>query len=1104
MSEAGRIDVGHRRLMASAGSGKTWRLVLRAVELLDAGASVDALLAATFTRNAAGEIRDRILARLCEAASSDAAAATLDADLQRHRTLPWRRPDAMTRERAASLLSGLARDVHRLQVRTLDGFFAAMVGAFPAETGVPPGVRIAEDSEDLRLRADAIEALLADERHGDAVVRLLRTLTQGRADSGVDRLIDATVRDAWSVFRESSVEPWRSFAIPEGPDDAAVDRAVADLQAACRGSIDGRLATAVGVIIEQVRSGQWKLIGRTGPGRNLAAGDTTYYRRDMPPAVLDPLGHLLARARHELRREIRERTEAMAELCARLAVHLDELKRIRGCLSFDDLVLRLRPLAAEAAGPDFDRLAWRLDAGLEHMLLDEFQDTSVGQWEVLRPIAARLVEDLTDARTLFVVGDVKQSIYGWRSGRPEILEHLPHSLLGSSGDLIIDDPLRVSWRSSPVVLETVNLSMGGMRGNPALADSAAGRIAAEQWDQAFKPHAAAEPNQDLPGWVELRTGAADDSVPAGPARRSRHGVLAIAEAVRRVQQWHHAMPEASIGVLVRTRAAGEKVLQALRRADPPVAAIGKGGRPLVEEPAVTAVLSLLQLADHPGDRAAAFHVAEGPLGSLVGLSPAIARDPGRLPRAAEAVSASIRDRLAADGLAATVGDLVGRLAGACDAAQVRRLQYLRELAAQLEGSLGPRPTEFVAAASLARAPEPARGTVSVLTIHASKGLEFDLVVLTDLAGTLDRPGPLMVDRDPEDGRVQAVRTHVGKDDRWILDPGEVDAGDRAAAARIREALCLVYVAMTRARQGLSIVLPAPALRGDGEESFPGGTLHGLLRGGLGLVEPPPPCSLVWSSGSEQSLIDWWRTRPPSETAGSPGEAGPPSPGRWRLRPPTRPRPVSAAAAARTAEATVPLGRRLRPANREPRDRGTAIHAMLESILWLDAGAGAGSGAGSGPPDTEAATRIVRAAVPRRPEDWARAMAAELPGILARPAIASLLRLGERDPDRVEVDLERPWARIDERGVQQGFIDRVELERDADGTVRRVRIIDWKTDHLAEDASDSEVQEHLRRYAPQLQAYREVMAAAVGLEPAAIEAVLAFTGSGRIVPVPPGA
>ncbi len=1091
-------DLGHRRLMASAGSGKTWRLVLRAVELLDAGAAVDSVLAATFTRNAAGEIRDRILARLCTAASSEAAAAALQRDLQTHRTLPGPRTAIMTRERAASLLTRLAREVHRLQIRTLDGFLAAMVGAFPAETGVPPGVRIAEESEDLRLRADAIEQLLADERHGDAIVRLLRTLTQGRADSGVDRLIDATVRDAWSVFRESSPAAWQCFDVPAGPDDASVAAAREALVAALTGA-ESRLRKAVLRMIEHVDAGQWKEIGRAGPGRNIAAGEPSFHRIPIPPDVLTPITRLLERARHEMRREIRERTEAMAELCARLEVHLDELKRIRGCLSFDDLVLRLRPLVGGETGPDFGRLAWRLDAGLEHMLLDEFQDTSVGQWEVLRPIAGRLVEDETDRRTLFVVGDVKQSIYGWRSGRPEILEHLPRSLLGPSEELIIDEPLKVSWRSSPVVLEAVNDAMRRVSGNPALADSAAGAIAAAEWDAAFAEHEAAEPNLELPGWVEVRTGGADDSVPAGPARQSRHGVLAIAEAVRRVERWHRAMPEASIGVLVRTRAAGEQVLQALRRADPPVAAIGKGGRPLVEEPAVTAVLSLLHLADHPEDRAAAFHVAEGPLGPVVGFPPGVGRDPARLPREAGVVSARIRDRLARDGLAATVGWLVSQLAGACDASQVRRLQHLRELAAQLEGSLGPRPTEFVAAASLARAPEPARGTVSVLTIHASKGLEFDLVVLTDLAGRLDRPAPLLVDRDPGDGRVRTVRTRVGKDDRWILEPEEVAAVDRASAARIREALCLTYVAMTRARQGLSIVLPAPSLRGDGGETFPAGTLHGLIRGGLGLVDPPPASSLVWSSGFEEAIVDHWRTAAASADATVARSSPEPSPeptGGWRLRPPARPRPVSAAAAARTAEATVPLARRLRPADREPRDRGTAIHALLESIVWLDAG--------GGPPDAEEAVGIVRRAVPRRPEDWARAMAAELPGILARPAIASLLHLADRDPARVEVDLERPWARIDERGVQQGFIDRVEVERDAAGAVRRVRIIDWKTDHLAEDASDAEVDEHRRRYAPQLQAYREVMAAAVGLEPAAIEAVLAFTGSGRIVPVPHGA
>jgi ATP-dependent exoDNAse (exonuclease V) beta subunit len=1095
MSEPVPLDVGHRRLKASAGSGKTWRLVLRAVELLDAGAPVDSLLAATFTRNAAGEIRDRILARLCEAASTDAAAASLQKDLEKHRTLPERRAGVMTRDRAGMLLRRLAREVHRLQVRTLDGFLAAMVGAFPAETGVPPGVRIAEDSEDLRLRADAIEQLLADERHGDAIVRLLRTLTQGRADSGVDRLIDTTVREAWSVFRESSPAAWQCFGVPAGPDDAAVTAARGALEAALVGA-PSRLRKAGARIIELVDAGQWKQIARSGPAKNIAAGDPTFYKVPIPPEFLAPITLLLQRARHEMRREIRERTEAMAEVCARLEVHLDELKRIRGCLSFDDLVLRLRPLAAAEGGPDFDRLAWRLDAGLEHMLLDEFQDTSVGQWEVLRPIAARLVEDLTDQRTLFVVGDVKQSIYGWRSGRPEILEHLPTTLLGDSADLIVDEPLKVSWRSSPVILETVNTAMQRLSGNPAVSDSTAGAIAAAHWDEAFRRHEAAEKHEDLPGWVEVRTGAADASVPAGPARQSRHGVLAIAEAVRRVEQWHRAMPEASIGVLVRTRAAGEQVIQALRRADPPVAAIGKGGRPLVEEPAVTAVLSLLHLADHPDDRAAAFHVAEGPLGPIVGFPPGVGRDPRRLRREAADVSARIRDRLAEDGLAATVGWLVGRLADACDASQVRRLQHLRELAAQLEGSLGPRPTEFVAAASLARAPEPARGTVSVLTIHASKGLEFDLVVLTDLAGRLDRSEPLLVDRDPEDGRVRSVRTRVGKDDRWILEPEEIAAEDHASAARIREAFCLSYVAMTRARQGLSIVLPAPSLRGDGGETFPAGTLHGLIRGGLELRDPPPPSSLVWSSGCLETLVAHQRAAAASAAASAIGGPAAEGPGRWRLRPPTRPRPVSAAAAAKTAEATVPLGRRLRPSDREPRDRGTAIHAMLEAIRWLDAGAG--------PPDAEAAAAIVRAAVPRRPEAWARAQAAELPAILARPSIASLLRLDGRDPDRVTVDLERPWARIDERGVQQGFIDRVEFERDADGAVGRVRIIDWKTDHLAEAASEAEVREHLDRYAPQIQAYREVMAAATGLDPAAIEAVLAFTGSGRIVPVPPGA
>jgi ATP-dependent exoDNAse (exonuclease V) beta subunit len=1098
--------------MASAGSGKTYRLVLRAIELLHAGAAVDDLLAGTFTRNAAGEIRDRILERLCDAASSPEAAEALEADLRRHPTIPWAERARMTQDRARLLLVDVARQVHRLQVRTLDGFFAAIVAAFPVETGVPAGSRILDETEERRLRADAISALLGDPDHGGAVVRLLRTLTQGRSDSGVDRLIDATIGEAWSAWRDSEVDAWRTLRVPVAPGESVFAAAVADIAAYMESAAcPGGLATALATMLACVESEEWEQIARKGPAKNVAAGTPIYSKKPLDDDLVASIEILLERVRHELRRMHRERTEAMAELCARFEAYFEHLKRERGRLGFDDLSERLR--SGADVTDDFDRLAWRLDARLEHLLLDEFQDTSVRQWDVLEPIARRLVEDLSEQRTLFVVGDVKQSIYGWRSGRPEILEHLPETLLGEAADHIGQEPLMVSWRSSPVVLDVVNTIFGRLPRNPIAVEDDAAREAASQWDTIWETHAAAEKNRELPGYVELRTGRERLDVGHSSAAAARHREEAVRAAVAKVIDWHARMPEASIGVLVRTRAAAEQVLESLRRADPPVDAIGPGGRPLVDEPAVTAVLSLLRLADHPDDRAAAFHVAEGPLGPLVGLTPAVARDPDKLPRAAEALSARIRDRLARDGLAATIGELVRRLSPHCDAGQVGRLRHLRELAAEREADLGPRPSEFVAIAEAMRAPEPARGSVSVLTVHASKGLEFDLVVATDLGGELSRSDTLLVDRGPEDGRVRMVHTRVSKEDAWILGPDEQRAVDRVRASQVRESFCLLYVAMTRARQGLSLVIPAPNLKKDGTETFPAKRFHGLLRGALIPDDLPAPDAMVWHEGDEDALV---ASRPGAATerdaedvaaavAVVAAEAADAS-GRQeaaerglRVRPPRQPRPISAAAAAETAEATVPLAQRLRPASREPRDRGTAIHALLESITWLDAGGEAGGGA----PSADEATRFVRREVPRRPEAWARERAGELPAMLGHPAIRDLLSLGGRDPDRVVVDAERPWVRADARGVQRGFIDRVEIERDASGAIERVRIIDWKTDPLGPEADVAERQRHLDRYAPQIEAYRGVMAAATGLPPERIEAVLAFVSTGLVLAVPPG-
>ena len=124
--------------------------------------------------------------------------------------------------------------------------------------------------------------------------------------------------------------------------------------------------------------------------------------------------------------EYGRRTLSTHALVARYHEAREQVRREEGVASFGDLVRVL-----VEADPDLlrDELWFRLDGRIDHLLLDEFQDTSLMQWKVLRPLAEEIVSDGTGERTFFSVGDVKQSIYGWRGGLPGILEHLPTLIL---------------------------------------------------------------------------------------------------------------------------------------------------------------------------------------------------------------------------------------------------------------------------------------------------------------------------------------------------------------------------------------------------------------------------------------------------------------------------------------------------------------------------------------------------------------------------------------------------------------------------------------------------------------------------------------------------
>src|SRR6185437_10815505 len=249
---------------------------------------------------------------------------------------------------------------------------------------------------------------------------------------------------------------------------------------------------------------------------------------------------------------------------------------------------------------------FRLDGKIDHILLDEFQDTSVPQWKLIEPLVEEIMSggegSAGGERTFFCVGDIKQTLYGWRNAEPELLNNLKAHWTN-----LEQQHLLVSQRSAPVIIDTVNQIFGAIGRNPVLTHSDEEHAylteAGEVWAGWFKEHETV--HERAPGFCRLIT--CDDGECAADKQLS-----ALKVAADRVGELHAANPNAEIAVLVRRKRFIAPLLARLRQRN--IAASGEGGSSLADDIAVLAMLSLLHLIDHPSDTAAVFHVATSPLG----------------------------------------------------------------------------------------------------------------------------------------------------------------------------------------------------------------------------------------------------------------------------------------------------------------------------------------------------------------------------------------------------------------------------------------------------------------------------------------------------------
>jgi ATP-dependent exoDNAse (exonuclease V) beta subunit len=767
-------------VQAPAGSGKTELLIRRVLTLLAHVDAPEEIVALTFTRKAAGEMRARVLEAL-QAAQSETPPA------EPHARETWRLARA-ARERDAQCGWSLGTQPSRLRIQTLDSLCAALVQRMPLLSGVGAMPAVEDDASALYREAaratlgllengtpaqsEAVGEVLLhlDNRSGaveDLLVRMLARRDQwlrhvvrhdgAAARARLEATLGAIRRDAFAhaalllAPMGERVARLAAWAAGNLADDSAAALAACRGLAALPGADEAGAAQWGGLAeLLLTKEGAWRksvnaALGFPAPSgtRDPALKQQYKEAKDSFAALVEDCAHVdgLAEALTALGALPPPGYDdaqwdvlgAVVEVLGLAAAQLNLVFAARGACDF----IAVAQGAREALGtPDAPTdLLLALDARIRHLLIDEFQDTSVSQFELLAQLTAGWSEG--DGRTLFVVGDPMQSIYRFREAEVGLFLRARHA--GVNGLPLVPLRLSTNFRSAQGVVDWVNAAFAHVL--PAQEDSVQGAVA-------FEPATHWHPPGPTPAvQVHACVDAGDDDEAAR--------VAAIVQAARQ------ADPHASIAVLVRVRAHLARIVPALRACGVALRAVEI--EKLRERPIVLDLLALTRALRHPADRIAWLAVLRGPwcglgLADLHALASAQARRPlwslmndraiveglsvdgrARLAAAIEALAPAVADTRRGSLRDAVEGAWL-RLGGAdClraprDLADARA--YLELLAAIESAADLPDLAAFDARMEqLFAAPDPTPPgitPVDLMTIHKAKGLEFDVVIVPGL------------------------------------------------------------------------------------------------------------------------------------------------------------------------------------------------------------------------------------------------------------------------------------------------------------------------------------------------------------------------------------
>ena len=843
---------------ACAGAGKTWMLVSRILRALLDGAEPQQILAITFTRKAAGEMRERLSDWLRDFAACDEAA--------RVAALQQRGLGAAEALALSGPLGGLHERLLRMgrvvEIRTFHGWFSQLLRVAPlellSELDLAPGVELIEDVEDLR--GEVFRRFHAKVREDEALRADFFTLVRDRGRSQLRKWLEA----AWAKRVEveaaaaaGTLEASVPSAAECGPEFAGLVHPAQRLRAPVVQALLAEVARALGAQAGAIPRKQGGLLEQAlalpdASQALQAARDALLTKGQLrkkldAPGLLEAVAFLDDIQRAVEQQEAHEEHGRMARLATVLLAEYERLKRQRGLADMADLERCALWLLRDASLAGW--VQERLDQRIRHVLIDEFQDTSPLQWRALHGWLSAYAGAGGGASgqrppSVFIVGDPKQSIYRFRGAEPRVFvaarEFVARALHGT---VLECDHTR---RNAPEVLTAVNAvfeqaeaagEFSGFRshttGAPPVPGGCAGVRALPRIERPPREAASDAP----PTWRNSLTAPRHE-----PEQGLRQDEAAqVARAVQALMQ--HGFAAGDIFILARKRAALREAALALQAKG--IAHVAPEDNALMAAPEVRDLVAVLDVLASPGHNLSLAHALRSPLfaatdddlldlsqraqaqgtrwwAALQGTedqSPALRRAAMLLSRWSEAMQYlpphDLLDRIVDE------GEMLPRMLACVPTsrrqAAMEAVHALLNLALQLDGARYASVYGFVRALkrraltmSAGAVPE----AVQLLTVHGAKGLEARAVILMDC----DAPSPradtatLLVDW-PVDEEAPLRCAFVASEAR--CPPSLNPLLEREQAAREREEINGLYVALTRARELLVLSAVAPYQGGNG-------------------------------------------------------------------------------------------------------------------------------------------------------------------------------------------------------------------------------------------------------------------------------------------------